>query len=82
MAALTNSVDPDKMQQNVSFLIYHRIYSISSESALIAIGPVKQFLSVKLGLFSYPSVLPCVLSAQKNRLIETVLLSTHNICFG
>ena len=24
----------------------------------------------------------CVLGAPKNRLIETVLLSTHNICFG
>ena len=24
----------------------------------------------------------CVLGAQKNRLIERVLLSTHNICFG
>ena len=24
----------------------------------------------------------CFLGAQKNRLIETVLLSTHNICFG
>ena len=33
-------------------------------------------------LFSYPSVLTCVLVAQKNSLIETVLLSTHNICFG
>ena len=33
-------------------------------------------------MFSYPSVLPCVLGAEKNRLIETVLLSTHNICFG
>ena len=32
--------------------------------------------------FSCPSVLTCVLGAQKNRLIETVLLSTHNICFG
>ena len=32
-------------------------------------------------LFSYPSVQACVLGAQKNRLIETVLLSTHNICF-
>ena len=28
------------------------------------------------------SVLTYVLGAQKNRLIETVLLSTHNICFG
>ena len=26
--------------------------------------------------------LPYVLGAQKNRLIETVLLSTHNVCFG
>ena len=27
-------------------------------------------------------ILTYVLGAQKNRLIETVLLSTHNICFG
>ena len=33
-------------------------------------------------IFSYPSALTYVLGAQKNRLIETVLLSTHNICFG
>ena len=33
-------------------------------------------------IFPYPSVLTYVLGAQKNRLIETVLLSTHNICFG
>ena len=31
---------------------------------------------------SYPSVLTYVLGAQKNRHIETVLLSTHNICFA
>ena len=36
----------------------------------------------KMSLFSYPSVLTFVLGAQKNRLNETVLLSTHNICFG
>ena len=29
-----------------------------------------------------PIFLSHVLGAQKNRLIETVLLSTHNICFG
>ena len=40
------------------------------------------FLSVKLLIFPYPSVLTYVLGAQKNRLIETVLWSTHNICFG
>ena len=41
-----------------------------------------KFLSVNLLIFSYPSVLSYVLGAQKNRLIETVLLSTHSICFG
>ena len=46
-------------------------------------GPVKQKnISLKLLLLSYPSVKTYVLGAQKNRLIETVLLSTHNICFG
>ena len=29
-----------------------------------------------------PIILTYVLCAQKNRLNETVLLSTHNICFG
>ena len=38
--------------------------------------------SVKLLIISYQSVLTYVLGAQKNRLFETVLLSTHNICFG
>ena len=38
--------------------------------------------SVNLYIFSYPSILTYILGAQKNRLIETVLLSTHNICFG
>ena len=41
-----------------------------------------KIMSVKLYIFSYPSVLAYVLDAQKKRLIETVLLSTHNICFG
>ena len=39
-------------------------------------------LSVKLWIFSYPLVVTYVLGAQKNRLIETALLSTHNTCFG
>ena len=38
--------------------------------------------SVKLLIFSYPLVLAYVLGAQKNRLIETVPLSTQNVCFG
>ena len=33
-------------------------------------------------IFPYPSVLTYVAGAQKNRFIQTVLLSTHNICFG
>ena len=37
-----------------------------------------EFFSVKMLMFSLPSVLTYVLGAQKNRLIETVLLSTHN----
>ena len=32
--------------------------------------------------FPYLSDLTYVLDAQKNRLIETVLLSTHNMCYG
>ena len=33
-------------------------------------------------IFSYPSIWAYVMGAQKNCLIEKVLLSTHNICFG
>ena len=33
-------------------------------------------------MLSYSLLLAYILGAQKNRLIETVLLSTHNICFG
>ena len=47
------------------------------------IGPVKQKnVSVKLGLFSYPSIQTCALGAQKNRHNGKVLLCTYNICFG
>ena len=44
--------------------------------------PVNKKKCVKLRLFSYPPVYTCALGAQKNRLIATVLLSIHNICFG
>ena len=37
-------------------------------------------MGVKLLIFSYLSVETFVLGAQKNCLIETVLLSTHNKC--
>ena len=43
----------------------------------VYIGPDKQiFWRVNFRLFSYPLVKTCVLGAQKNRLIETVLFST------
>ena len=38
----------------------------------------KKVLTVKL--FSYFSTKACVVGTQKNRLNETVLLSTQNIC--
>ena len=34
----------------------------------------------KIVIFSYQTVLTYVVVAQKNRLIVTVLLSTHDIC--
>ena len=46
------------------------------------IGLDKQKFSNEIVNISYPSVLTYVLGVQKNRLIETVLLSTHIICFG
>ena len=36
---------------------------------------------LKIAFVPYPSILTCVLDAEKNRLIERVLFSTHNICF-
>ena len=63
-------------------------FMIDSESHLSGMC-ITSFLFVPLAVrvhtgcsafpFSYPSVLTYVLGAQKNRLIETVLLSTHNI---
>ena len=40
------------------------------------------FLSLKLRLFSYPSVFIYVVGTEKNCLNEMVLFSTHNICLG
>ena len=51
----------------------HRIFSYEQCWRLTKI------VSVKLRIFSNPSVITFVLGAQKNRLVETVLLSTYNI---
>ena len=66
--------------------VLHRFYSnltlfyiilFISEGSII--GPVKQKkFSVKLRLFSHPSVLTCVLGAQKNRLIVFWLRNKKN----
>ena len=39
-------------------------------------------MHLKLHIFPYPSIKTCALGAQKNRLIKTDLLSSHNICFS
>ena len=49
---------------------------------LFSISVRANFLSVKVIIISYLSILAFVLGAQKNRLIKTVLLSIHNIGFG
>ena len=75
---------------------YHHYLTVwqGTQTLLLYYSPVEQtnnnstitgldkLLSRKLYLFSYASILTYVLGAQKNRLIEPVLLSTHNICFG
>ena len=45
------------------------------------IGLDKYFFRTKMLLFFLPISLTYVLGAQKNRLIETFLLSTHNTCY-
>ena len=42
----------------------------------------KNKLSIQMLIISYLIVLPFVYGAQKNRLIETLFLSTSNICFS
>ena len=41
----------------------------------------QNFQRINVNIF-LPILLPYAFRAQKNRLIETVLLSIHNICFG
>ena len=48
---------------------------------LVSPGRQKKW-SVKLLIFSCPSILTFVMGAQKNPLVETIMLSTHNACFA
>ena len=52
------------------------------EKRLVHRSRSRIFRRVKLSIFSYTSIITSVLGAQKNRLVETVLLSTHNIRFA
>ena len=61
---------------------YNAWAAVSCKSVCKSTGLDKKKISVKLKTFSYPLLLAYVAGAQKNSLIETVLLSTHNICFG
>ena len=65
---------------NASALLEHATRTVMCGfiALIVTIGPVKQKKNVQLRLFSYPYVL----GAQENRLIETLLLSTHSICIG
>ena len=67
--------------EDMSLFYYRQLADSLQVSAWHYCRQTKCF-SVKLSKISYPSFLTCVMGAQKNCLIETVLLSTHNICFG
>ena len=73
-----------KWQQLTLYLLVSSADNLCEQFGLRS-GPTNCYskhLRVKLRIFSYPIILTCVLGVQKNYLIETVLLSTHNICFG
>ena len=68
---------------------FHGVRYIWEEGCLIrrlvqynAKVQVSKCLSVKLSFVSYQQFIQNVLCGRKNRLAETILLSTHNICFG
>ena len=78
MCPCEDSNEPSLLER-ISIIFRH---SVHNHLLLIKGLDITPFLSEKLLIFSYPSILTNVLGAQKNRLIETVLLSTHNISFG
>ena len=80
----TNWFGPPQTQQPTPYMGQQPMppgmyYPIWPNKPLVKIN--KSF-SIKLEIFSYSLIFSCVLDAQKNHLIETVLLSTHNKCFG
>ena len=63
-------------------LHHHQEHSESEDEHKCTCVKIYKKNIVNLKILSYPSVVTFVLGAQKNHLTETVLLSTHNICFG
>ena len=59
---------------------HKHVFTSKVENSVIGLDKQKK-ISVKLQIISYPSVLTYVLGAQKNRLIEKVILSTQHM-FG
>ena len=60
--------------RQVYYSLHHSGSSVT-EDTFLSLQTVKN-------LISNPSIFTYVVGAQKNRLIETVLLNTHNRCFG
>ena len=58
----------------VEFFKIQRLVFLPANSWIVHRASKPKKICIKLRLFSYPSVLTCVLGAQKNRLIDT--------CFG
>ena len=71
-----------RLQKVDTFTWFHLVVAFHKLILKTITGLDKQkIIRVKFKIFFYPYILAYVLGAQKNRLIETVLLSTHNICF-
>ena len=72
----TSLVFPQKYQLSL------KLNSLQQKISLTSNYWGRNTVVVKRVVFSYRSILSFVLGAQKNHLIQTVSLSTHNIWFG
>ena len=66
----------------INFLSKHMFRVFSAPRTYDLIGKIIKIIDHKIVNIFYPSFLTYVLGTQKNCLIEIVLLSAHNICFG
>ena len=77
----TTKVAASRERVNID-LVSVRIDCISQLIQCVSTGLDTQIFLRKIVNIFLPIILAHVLGAQKNRLIETVLLSTHNIYIG